>query len=85
MIFSGTPKSYWVVFYTNIKDVFICKYICDTVNPGSLGTFRVALEAELTKILASRKDFYWAVETKTNKKTNQPNKQKTKLNWNTFS
>lgn len=46
------------MFYTNIKDVFICKYICDTVNPGSLGTFRVALEAELTKILASRKDFY---------------------------
>lgn len=77
MISSGTPKSYWVGFYTNIKDVFICKHICDTVNPGSLGTFRVALEAKLTKILASRKDFYCAVETK--------QKQKSKPNWNTSS
>lgn len=63
-VFSGKPKSYWVGFYTNVKDVFICKNICDTVNLGLLGTFTLASEAlsQVTKMLASRRDFYCATK-----------------------
>lgn len=66
-IFSGKPKSYWIGFYINIKDVFICKNVCDTVKLGSLGTFKVASEAlsQITKMLASRRDFYCATKVTT--------------------